>query len=84
MPTPTTPPGRRPVDPPSDASKVKTADQALDFIKTATMEPIIRKVCGDISRSAVLLWRRVPAEHCRAIEEATGIPREIMRPDIYG
>jgi hypothetical protein len=83
MPTPRTPPGRRPENPPTDVTKIRTADQALDYVKTAEIELVIRKACGGISRPAVLNWRRIPAEHCPAIEKATGIPRAILRPDIY-
>jgi hypothetical protein len=83
LPMPRTKPGRRPSHPPTDPTKVHTADQALDYIKTAEMEPTIREACGGISRPAVLNWRRVPAEHCPAIEKVTGIPRKVLRPDIY-
>lgn len=37
-----------------------------------------------VSRAAVCHWQRVPFRHLRVIEEKTGIPRERMRPDIYG
>ncbi len=36
-----------------------------------------------ISQQAVSAWRRVPVEHCRRIEQLTGIPLHIQRPDIY-
>lgn len=28
-------------------------------------------------------WRRVPGHHCLEIERLTGIPREVLRPDIF-
>ena len=28
--------------------------------------------------------KHVPAEHCAAIEEATGVSRHDLRPDIFG
>lgn len=34
------------------------------------------------SRSTVLEWTRVPAEHVAAVEKATGIPRHELRPDL--
>jgi DNA-binding transcriptional regulator YdaS (Cro superfamily) len=36
-----------------------------------------------ITRAAVCHWSRVPFKHLKAIEDAKGIPRERMRPDIY-
>lgn len=36
-----------------------------------------------ITASAVSQWRRVPAERVLAVEAATGIPRERLRPDLY-
>jgi Bacterial toxin YdaS len=83
LPIPNTKPGRRPLDPPTDPTKIRTTDQALDYLKTAAMEAAIREACGGISRPAVLNWRRVPAEHCPAIEKVTGIPRVVLRPDLY-
>lgn len=37
-----------------------------------------------ITQQAVSLWKKVPAEQVVAIEKATGIPREELRPDLYG
>ena len=37
-----------------------------------------------VSRQAVHLWRKVPPQHCRAIEQLTGIPAEEQRPDLFG
>ncbi|MCH8137231.1 MAG: helix-turn-helix domain-containing protein [Proteobacteria bacterium] len=36
-----------------------------------------------ISRAAVTQWHRIPAERVIAIEQATGIDRHDLRPDIY-
>jgi DNA-binding transcriptional regulator YdaS (Cro superfamily) len=36
-----------------------------------------------INRQAVSLWGRVPAERVMAVEALTGIPRSVIRPDIY-
>lgn len=41
--------------------------------------------CG-VSRAAVWKWIQrncIPAERCVAIEKATGIPREQLRPDLF-
>lgn len=37
-----------------------------------------------VTRQAVEQWDKVPARHCLAVEEATGISRHELRPDIYG
>lgn len=58
-------------------------------------ETILRdlfRVCGpstlamqlNISKQAVHQWRQVPATRARDIEGITGIPREELRPDVYG
>jgi DNA-binding transcriptional regulator YdaS (Cro superfamily) len=46
---------------------------------------LMAKVARDlgISRSAVSLWKRVPAEYVVAVEDSTNIPREVLRPDLY-
>ena len=36
-----------------------------------------------MTRGAVSQWRQVAAEYVVRIEEATGIPREALRPDLY-
>lgn len=36
-----------------------------------------------ITKSAASQWKAVPAEHLVAIEQATGLPRERLRPDLY-
>lgn len=36
-----------------------------------------------LSRGAASQWRRIPAERVIDIERITGIPREILRPDLY-
>lgn len=36
-----------------------------------------------ITAWAVAKWRRVPAERVLAVERITGIPRHVLRPDIY-
>lgn len=44
------------------------------------------RICG-VSQAAVWKWlqsgKRLPAEHVRAVEAATGVSRHILRPDIY-
>ena len=36
-----------------------------------------------ISHVAVLNWTRVPYKHIVRIEEVTGVPREVLRPELY-
>jgi DNA-binding transcriptional regulator YdaS (Cro superfamily) len=36
-----------------------------------------------ITRQAVDQWKRVPVEHVLAVEEMSGIPRHVQRPDVY-
>lgn len=36
-----------------------------------------------MSRGAASQWHRIPAERVIQVEELTGIPREILRPDLY-
>lgn len=36
-----------------------------------------------LSRAAASQWRRVPAERVLEVERITGIPKEILRPDLY-
>ena len=36
-----------------------------------------------VTRGAVAQWERVPAERVIEISRFTGIPREVLRPDLY-
>jgi DNA-binding transcriptional regulator YdaS (Cro superfamily) len=45
--------------------------------------PLAAKLDGAITYQAITQWRRVPAEWVVAIERATEIPREELRPDLY-
>jgi hypothetical protein len=35
-----------------------------------------------LTRSAVVVWKRVPAEYLPQVEQSSGIPRHMLRPDI--
>jgi DNA-binding transcriptional regulator YdaS (Cro superfamily) len=37
----------------------------------------------DISRQAVLAWKRIPASRVVQIERVTKVPRQKLRPDLY-
>ena len=45
----------------------------------------IQKLARKISYSpqAIYLWKRVPAELVVKVEEATGVPRQQIRPELY-
>lgn len=36
-----------------------------------------------VSLSALSQWQRVPAERVLRVEQATGVPRHKLRPDLY-
>lgn len=36
-----------------------------------------------ITRGAVAQWDKVPAERLRAVSDATNIPMEVLRPDLF-
>lgn len=36
-----------------------------------------------IRHSAILTWKRVPAHRMLEVEQATGVPREVLRPDFF-
>lgn len=36
-----------------------------------------------VSRQAVEMWQDVPAEYVRLLERKTGVPRYVIRPDLY-
>lgn len=46
---------------------------------------LLSKVAHDlqISRSAVAMWDKVPAERVVDVEKSSGIPRHKLRPDLH-
>lgn len=36
-----------------------------------------------VSHQAVAQWDEIPVKRIVAVEKATGVPREILRPDLY-
>ena len=58
-------------------------DQGLDeAIRAAGGVSALAKKIG-IAQPSVSAWTRVPADRVTAIEAATGISREVLRPDLY-
>jgi DNA-binding transcriptional regulator YdaS (Cro superfamily) len=43
----------------------------------------VAAACG-ISHSAVWQWKRIPSDRVLVVERVTGIPRTLLRPDLYG
>lgn len=37
----------------------------------------------NLSYQAIQKWRRVPAERVHDVERASGVPRHLLRPDLY-
>ena len=65
--------------------KSKPSDQAaIRAIAVLGLGPLSRRL--GISKQAVSQWqwKGVPPERVLAVETATGIPREELRPDIFG
>jgi DNA-binding transcriptional regulator YdaS (Cro superfamily) len=63
--------------------KRRRDDRVLHLVKTVRgTAPRIAEVCG-INREAVWQWTQVPAQHVLNVEQLLGIPRHLIRPDIY-
>lgn len=37
-----------------------------------------------VTHSAISQWKRVPSDRVLIVEKVTGIPRDELRPDLYG
>lgn len=46
---------------------------------------LMAKIAGElgITRAAVAMWTRIPAERVAAVERITEIPRHELRPDLF-
>jgi TorA maturation chaperone TorD len=60
------------------------SDQGLDKAIRAVggVTGLARRI--GISQPSISNWSRVPAERVSSVEEATGIARAVLRPDLYG
>lgn len=47
---------------------------------------LLAKLARDLglTRAAVAMWQQVPAERLSDVQQSTGIPAELLRPDIAG
>lgn len=61
-------------------------DALLAAVQSAGSQSGLARLCG-VSSAAVWKWvqqgQRLPAEQVLTVEAATGIPRHLLRPDIY-
>lgn len=58
-------------------------DRALQIaIDVAGSSISLARLIG-VTPQAISQWTRVPAERVLQVENATGVPREALRPDIY-
>ena len=60
----------------------KPNDGLVEAIKQAGGITALARSIG-IKPPSVAEWRRVPAERVLAVEAATGVPRERLRPDLF-
>lgn len=55
-------------------------------VTRAGSQSALARICG-VSQTAVWKWlqsgKRLPAEYCRAVEQATDVPKHLLRPDIF-
>ena len=54
-----------------------------DILKQVGTTAYIARALGLKTHSAVVKWEKVPAKHCVKLEALFGIPREILRPDLF-
>ena len=45
------------------------------------LRPLARSL--DLTPQAISMWHDIPLKYLLAVEQATGVPRETLRPDIY-
>ena len=53
----------------------------LAIAKAGGMRALARAL--GINYQSIQAWKKIPAERLIDIEEATGVPREQLRPDLY-
>lgn len=52
-------------------------------IKTAGGLRPLARLLGNITAQAISQWEKVPAERVLEVERVTGVPRGVLRPDLY-
>ena len=69
--------------PPMPTTAQTPIERAIDIC--GTQEELARRISK--TQQAVSFWKRrgtIPAECVPAVEAATGIPRQELRPDLFG
>ena len=61
--------------------KAAALDEAKKAVKGNT--GLSRALNGGITPQAISQWKQVPAERVLDVEQATGVSRHRLRPDIY-
>ena len=51
-------------------------------IRAAGSQGALARLIG-LSPSVVSRWKRIPAHQLVAVERASGVPREMLRPELY-
>lgn len=69
--------------PVTDVSRPPVRDPALTRAITAAGSSLALSSRLGVSPQALSQWRRVPALRVLAVEQATGIGRHELRPDLY-
>lgn len=69
--------------PRSKKVKVRLAKGLAEIRKRKGLQSALAKHLG-VTRQAISDWPAVPIERLRDVEKFTGIPREKLRPDIFG
>lgn len=57
----------------------------IELLKIFSARGSVSRIARElgISQSSLYFWKKVPAERVIDLERITGIPREILRPDIF-
>lgn len=66
----------------SNEMRAALAAAVDEVLNSGRVVPLADKL--GITRKAVYKWPRVPAHHVLDVEALTNIPRERLRPDLYG
>jgi DNA-binding transcriptional regulator YdaS (Cro superfamily) len=60
------------------------ATQQIEMaVKAAGSKAKLARALG-ITRSAISQWNRIPVNRVVEVEQITGIPRNELRPDVFG
>ena len=70
-----------------DANQAPTPNQALKTaVEIAGSQSALGRVLG-VTQRAVWRWvsegKHLPAQHVLAVEKATGVSKELLRPDLF-